>query len=50
MFAQLGYIVDMKYSNCYGAVYAIGDIAVCLGATLGPFINGMLVSIMGFTK
>uniref|UniRef100_A0A914EKX8 Major facilitator superfamily (MFS) profile domain-containing protein n=1 Tax=Acrobeloides nanus TaxID=290746 RepID=A0A914EKX8_9BILA len=50
MFTQLGYIVDMKYSNCYGAVYAIGDIAVCLGATLGPFINGALVSIIGFTK
>ena len=35
MMPELGYIVDIRHSAVYGGVYAIGDIAFCLGFAVG---------------
>ena len=42
MMPELGNLVDVRHSSVYGGVYAIGDIAFCLGFAVGksffPFI------------
>lgn len=35
MMPELGYLVDIRHSAVYGSVYAIGDVAFCLGYTIG---------------
>ena len=35
MMPQLGYLVDIRHSAVYGSVYAIGDVAFCLGFGIG---------------
>lgn len=35
MMPMLGYLVDIRYTSTYGNVYAIGDVALCLGFILG---------------
>ena len=35
MMPELGNICDIRHSNVYGGVYAIGDIAFCLGFAIG---------------
>lgn len=35
MMPELGYIVDIRHAAVYGGVYAIGDIAFCLGFAVG---------------
>ncbi len=35
LFPELGRLVDIKYSSVYGNVYAIGDVALCLGYGIG---------------
>lgn len=35
MMPQLGYLVDIRHSAVYGSVYAIGDVAFCLGFAIG---------------
>ena len=37
MMPELGYIVDIRHSAVYGGVYAIGDIAFCLGFAVGQY-------------
>jgi len=48
MMPQLGYLVDIRHSAVYGGVYAIGDIAFCMGFAVGPALSGTLVQSMGF--
>jgi DHA1 family solute carrier family 18 vesicular amine transporter 1/2 len=48
MMPQLGYLVDIRHGNVYGGVYAIGDIAFCLGFAVGPALSGSLVQHFGF--
>jgi len=48
MMPELGYIVDIRHSAVYGGVYAIGDIAFCLGFAVGPALSGSLVQGIGF--
>merc|ERR1719340_23922 len=48
MMPQLGYLVDIRHSSVYGGVYAIGDIAFCMGFAVGPALSGSLVQAMGF--
>lgn len=48
MMPQLGYLVDIRHSAVYGGVYAIGDIAFCLGFAVGPALSGSLVQHFGF--
>jgi len=48
MMPELGNIVDIRHSAVYGGVYAIGDIAFCLGFAVGPALSGSLVEGIGF--
>merc|ERR1711981_1373392 len=48
MMPQLGYLVDIRHSAVYGGVYAIGDIAFCMGFAVGPALSGSLVQKFGF--
>ncbi|XP_043273073.1 synaptic vesicular amine transporter isoform X2 [Venturia canescens] len=48
MMPELGYLVDIRHSAVYGTVYAIGDIAFCLGFAIGPALSGTLVNTIGF--
>ncbi|KAK0161182.1 hypothetical protein PV327_009680 [Microctonus hyperodae] len=48
MMPELGYLVDIRHSAVYGSVYAIGDIAFCLGFAIGPTLSGTLVNTIGF--
>ncbi|KAH9522542.1 hypothetical protein DERF_006106 [Dermatophagoides farinae] len=49
MMPMLGYLVDIRHTSVYGSVYAIGDVAFCIGFTIGPVLSGTLVSWFGFT-
>lgn len=35
MMPTMGYLVDLRHVSIYGSVYAIADIAFCLGFSLG---------------
>lgn len=35
MMPELGYLVDIRHTAVYGSVYAIGDVAFCLGFAVG---------------
>ncbi|XP_072392174.1 synaptic vesicular amine transporter [Diabrotica undecimpunctata] len=48
MMPELGYLVDIRHSAVYGSVYAIGDVAFCLGFAVGPAMSGTLVKNIGF--
>ena len=37
MMPELGNLVDLRHSSVYGGVYAIGDVAFCLGFAVGKF-------------
>ncbi|XP_047427794.1 synaptic vesicular amine transporter-like [Mugil cephalus] len=44
----MGYLVDQRYEPVYGNVYAIADIAVCIGFSVGPAIAGLIMASIGF--
>ena len=48
MLPELGNLVDRRYAATYGGVYAIGDIAVCLGFAIGPALGGGMSKLIGF--
>ncbi|KAF7285408.1 hypothetical protein GWI33_010659 [Rhynchophorus ferrugineus] len=48
MMPELGYLVDIRHSAVYGSVYAIGDVAFCLGFAIGPALSGTLIKNIGF--
>lgn len=48
MMPTMGYLVDIRHSSVYGSVYAIADVAFCLGFALGPALSGFLVTAIGF--
>ncbi|XP_033214612.1 synaptic vesicular amine transporter [Belonocnema kinseyi] len=48
MMPELGYLVDIRHTAVYGSVYAIGDVAFCLGYAIGPALSGTLVNSIGF--
>jgi len=39
MMPELGYLVDIRHTAVYGSVYAIGDVAFCLGFAIGTFLS-----------
>lgn len=41
MMPELGYLVDIRHSAVYGSVYAIGDVAFCLGFAIGTRFNSL---------
>merc|ERR1719195_853068 len=50
MMPELGNLVDLRHSSVYGGVYAIGDVAFCVGFAIGPALSGSLVKEYGFAK
>ncbi|GJQ77093.1 hypothetical protein Trydic_g23664 [Trypoxylus dichotomus] len=48
MMPELGFLVDIRHTAVYGSVYAIGDVAFCLGFAIGPAMSGTLVKTIGF--
>ncbi|CAF1927186.1 unnamed protein product [Rotaria magnacalcarata] len=48
MMPTMGYLVDIRHSSVYGSVYAIADVAFCLGFAIGPALSGFIVQAFGF--
>lgn len=39
MMPQMGILVDLRHVAVYGSVYAIADVAFCLGFAIGKLIS-----------
>ncbi|XP_029296449.1 chromaffin granule amine transporter [Cottoperca gobio] len=50
MMSIMGYLVDIRHASVYGSVYAIADVALCMGFAIGPSIGGALVQAVGFPR
>ncbi|XP_071949006.1 synaptic vesicular amine transporter-like [Antedon mediterranea] len=48
MLPLMGYLVDIRHVSVYGSVYAIADVAFCIGFAIGPSLSGEVMSIVGF--
>ncbi|XP_052459379.1 chromaffin granule amine transporter-like [Carassius gibelio] len=48
MMAIMGYLVDIRHMSVYGTVYAIADVALCIGFAVGPSLGGAIVRAIGF--
>ncbi|XP_078100746.1 synaptic vesicular amine transporter-like [Sander vitreus] len=48
MMPIMGYLVDLRHVSVYGSVYAIADVAFCMGIALGPSIGGSIAESIGF--
>ncbi|GCB75108.1 hypothetical protein scyTo_0018174 [Scyliorhinus torazame] len=48
MIPIMGYLVDIRHVSVYGSIYAISDVALCLGFAIGPSIGGAIVKAIGF--
>ncbi|XP_078284842.1 chromaffin granule amine transporter [Rhinoraja longicauda] len=44
----MGYLVDIRHVSVYGTVFAIADVALCVGFAIGPSIGGVIVKAIGF--
>ncbi|XP_018561457.1 synaptic vesicular amine transporter isoform X2 [Anoplophora glabripennis] len=44
MMPELGYLVDIRHSAVYGSVYAIGDVAFCLGFAIVAYNRRKVIS------
>lgn len=53
MMAIMGYLVDIRHASVYGSVYAIADVALCMGFAIGNThikINKNQLRICNFKK
>ncbi|KAJ8263570.1 hypothetical protein COCON_G00160270 [Conger conger] len=48
MMPIMAYLVDIRHASVYGSVYAIADVAFCLGFAVGPSMGGAIVRSIGF--
>ncbi|XP_006625565.1 chromaffin granule amine transporter [Lepisosteus oculatus] len=48
MMPIMGYLVDLRHASVYGTVYAIADVAFCMGFAIGPSTAGAIVEAIGF--
>ncbi|XP_030842211.1 synaptic vesicular amine transporter isoform X1 [Strongylocentrotus purpuratus] len=48
MMPIMGHLVDIRHVSVYGSVYAIADVAFCLGFAVGPSVSGSIVESIGF--
>ncbi|NXS45207.1 VMAT1 protein, partial [Balaeniceps rex] len=48
MMPIMGYLVDLRHTSVYGNVYAIADVAFCMGFAIGPSAGGAIVRAIGF--
>ncbi|XP_029466348.1 synaptic vesicular amine transporter [Rhinatrema bivittatum] len=44
----MGYLVDLRHVSVYGSVYAIADVAFCMGYAIGPSVGGAIAKSIGF--
>ncbi|XP_069820157.1 chromaffin granule amine transporter isoform X2 [Dendropsophus ebraccatus] len=44
----MGHLVDLRHTSVYGGIYAISDIALCLGFAVGPSTGGAIAKALGF--
>ncbi|KAM4037888.1 chromaffin granule amine transporter [Anomaloglossus baeobatrachus] len=44
----MGNLVDLRHTSVYGGIYAISDIALCMGFALGPSMGGAIAKAIGF--
>lgn len=45
MMPTMGYLVDIRHSSVYGSVYAIADVAFCLGFAVGNSLKTHIISL-----
>ncbi|NWV05350.1 VMAT1 protein, partial [Ptilonorhynchus violaceus] len=48
MMPLMAYLVDLRHASVYGTVYAIADVAFCMGFAIGPSMAGAIVRALGF--
>ncbi|XP_006054069.3 chromaffin granule amine transporter [Bubalus bubalis] len=48
MMPIMGHLVDLRHAPVYGSVYAIADVAFCMGFAVGPSTGGAIVRAIGF--
>uniref|UniRef100_A0A2K5LGD2 Solute carrier family 18 member A1 n=2 Tax=Cercopithecinae TaxID=9528 RepID=A0A2K5LGD2_CERAT len=48
MMPIMGHLVDLRHTSVYGSVYAIADVAFCMGFAIGPSTGGAIVQAIGF--
>lgn len=48
MMPIMAYLVDLRHVSVYGSVYAIADVAFCMGFAIGPSIGGPIAETIGF--
>ncbi|XP_019580812.2 synaptic vesicular amine transporter [Rhinolophus sinicus] len=48
MMPVMGYLVDLRHVSVYGSVYAIADVAFCMGYAIGPSAGGAIAKAIGF--
>ncbi|XP_063787903.1 chromaffin granule amine transporter [Pseudophryne corroboree] len=41
-------LVDLRHTSVYGGIYAISDIALCMGYAVGPSCGGAIAKAIGF--
>ncbi|XP_051896718.1 chromaffin granule amine transporter-like [Pristis pectinata] len=44
----MGHLVDIRHVSVYGSVFAIADVALCMGFAIGPSLGGAIVKAIGF--
>ncbi|XP_072409906.1 chromaffin granule amine transporter [Chiloscyllium punctatum] len=44
----MGYLVDIRHVSVYGSIFAIADVALCVGFAIGPSMGGAIVKAIGF--
>lgn len=48
MMPIMGHLVDLRHTSVYGSIYAIADVAFCMGFAVGPSTGGVIVRAIGF--
>ncbi|NXM94425.1 VMAT1 protein, partial [Sylvia borin] len=48
MMPIMAHLVDLRHTSAYGTVYAIADVAFCMGFAIGPSTGGAIVRALGF--
>uniref|UniRef100_A0A2K6FXV5 Solute carrier family 18 member A1 n=1 Tax=Propithecus coquereli TaxID=379532 RepID=A0A2K6FXV5_PROCO len=48
MMPTMGHLVDLRHASVYGSIYAIADVALCMGFAIGPSTGGAIVQAVGF--
>ncbi|XP_032869603.1 synaptic vesicular amine transporter-like [Amblyraja radiata] len=48
MVPTMSHLVDIRHVSVYGSVFAIADVALCMGFAIGPSLGGAIVKTIGF--